>query len=310
MGTPLLSIIICTHNRAELARLAIESVLIQDISQNEYEVLVIDTSSTNETRSMVQEFSDTHSNVRYVLEPIAGLSHARNRGWQEARGDYVGYLDDDGKASQDWLKAALRVVTQIQPEAFGGPYYAYYNRAKPFWYKDEYGSSVQGTVARPLKENEYISGGNMFIRRDILEQLGGFDASLGIWYGEETNFFVRLRIANERAVIYYDPDVFILHLVHPGKYSIVNFLRGRLTAGKQNHIMLVDPKDPAPIFNILMIFGELVRILKSFFWDALWRDRRMYPYVQNHIYEITSAYIFRLGYRIESLRAAIKVFRV
>ena len=79
----------------------------------------------------------------------------------------IGYLQRD-------------VVQSVHPETFGGPYYAFYNTSKPLWVKDEYGSNVQGHVARSLNDNEYVSGGNMFIRRDILLQLGGFHANLGM----------------------------------------------------------------------------------------------------------------------------------
>ena len=168
----LITVVICTYNRAELARQSITSVLEQDFPKSEYELLIVDNHSTDHTGAMAQEFCEGYPNVRYFLETNIGLSHARNRGWQEARGEYIAYIDDDCKVPFGWLSAASRVIEQVHPAAFGGPYYAFYNSPKPAWFKDEYGSHVQGNVARLLHAGEYLDGGNMFLQANILKSLG------------------------------------------------------------------------------------------------------------------------------------------
>ena len=108
MPMPLrLSIVICTYNRADLARQAIASVLAQDFPSSEYELLVVDNRSTDHTGAMAQEFCASNPNVRYLIEKEIGLSHARNCGWQAARGEYVAYIDDDCKVPPSWLSADL-----------------------------------------------------------------------------------------------------------------------------------------------------------------------------------------------------------
>ncbi len=86
----LVSVIIPTYNRSELCRQAAESVLAQTYS--DVEVLIVDDGSADDTRDVVSKLDDR---VRYIRQDNAGVSAARNRGLQEARGAYIAFLDSD-----------------------------------------------------------------------------------------------------------------------------------------------------------------------------------------------------------------------
>ena len=94
--SPLISAVICTYNRADLLAGAIESLLEQTLNPAHREIIVVDNASTDGTRAVVEQFAP--DGVRYVLETRQGLGYARNRGWQEARGEFVAYIDDDARA--------------------------------------------------------------------------------------------------------------------------------------------------------------------------------------------------------------------
>jgi glycosyltransferase involved in cell wall biosynthesis len=307
--TPLvISIVICTHNRADLARDAILSVLEQDFPRDEYELLIVDNASTDNTRAMAQEICKTHSNVRYIFESNVGLSHARNRGWMEASGEYVGYLDDDAKASAQWLSAAYTVVKDIHPEAFGGPYYAFYNTPKPRWFKDEYGSHSKSNSARPLEKEELLNGGNMFVRRDVLVRLGGFDPKLGmagrrIAYAEETYFFISLRREIASCVLYYHPLVSIYHLVRPEKFNLWLHPVRYFAMGRDNHRASSHSTDsPASMRGLIK---WCIKIILQIIWALLsgpfLRDRKKYPYFQNYLYEEAFPLFAQLGICADSI---------
>jgi glycosyltransferase involved in cell wall biosynthesis len=76
-----ISVVICTHNRADHLINAIRSVLEQNMSSREYETIVVDNGSTDNTVEVVGSFRSAE-NVRYLFEKKLGLCQARNTGWQ------------------------------------------------------------------------------------------------------------------------------------------------------------------------------------------------------------------------------------
>ena len=87
----LFSVIIPTYNRANLLKLAIQSVL--DQQYQNWELIVVDDGSTDETAEIVQKFSDPR--ICYVYQENQKLSAARNTGIEHCKGKYVCFLDDD-----------------------------------------------------------------------------------------------------------------------------------------------------------------------------------------------------------------------
>jgi glycosyltransferase involved in cell wall biosynthesis len=93
----LITVIICTRNRAKLLRDAMASVVEQGIPKSDYEIVVVDNASTDETPDVVAEFRGS-AHIRYVHEEKLGLCIARNTGWRAASGRYVAFFDDDAIA--------------------------------------------------------------------------------------------------------------------------------------------------------------------------------------------------------------------
>ncbi len=231
-GQTLFTVAICTYNRADLLMICAESACKQDFPGAEFEVLLVDNASTDRTSEVAQELRQRYPSLRYVKESRQGLSQARNRAWQEAQGLYVAYIDDDARAPVDWLAQARRVINEHAPAAFGGPFLAYYRQPKPDWFKDDYASWSQMPQAGILPVDGHLCGSNLFIRREVLSALGGFDPSLGMKgstaaFGEETEFLLRLRRSQPQALLYYDPDVKVEHLVQPYKWRLNWQMRAR-----------------------------------------------------------------------------------
>jgi len=300
------SIVICTHNRVELARNAIDSVINQDFPQNEFELLIIDNASTDGTCKMAQEFCNKYSNVSYILETTVGVSYARNRGWREARGEFVGYLDDECISPREWLSSAEDVVLHQKPAAFGGPYFAFYNTSKPHWFKDEYESNVLAAHAYPLSEKEFLTGANMFIRRDLLVTLNGFSLEFGmvgkkIAYGEETHFFKRLVTQFPNALIYYDPRVFVHHLVRPEKMKLSTIPNRFFNHGRA-YIRIFPPRNKPTVWgtikNILWLSSRMV---SAGTWGIITRNRLEFPHKENYIYEKCYRKFAELGMFFQTL---------
>ena len=300
---PLISVVICTYNRADLLTTALQTVCEQTLDSNEYEVIVVDNNSTDETRAISESFIERYSNVRYFVESQQGLSHARNLGWQKAVGQYVAYTDDDCKVPKQWLEVAKRIIEDVSPSAFGGPYFAFYITPKPHWYKDRYGSYTPFDQATTVEQTVKLYGPNLFCRRDLLKRVGSFQPELGmvgtqIGYGEESAMLKQIQTAVPNAVFYYDPDLFVYHLVRPEKTSLRWVMQARFINGRDyyRYCQICG----LPIHELKGLSTQVVfLLLGQWIWNLIrsvfFRDRVKYPYYQNYWYESAFENCFRLG---------------
>jgi len=297
---PIISVIICTYNRAEFVGTALKSLCQQTAEKTQYEVIVVDNNSEDNTRVVTEGFRRNNPNIRYCSEVRQGLSHARNRGWQEANGSYVAYIDDDCKVPTQWLNIAIEIIDQLSPAAFGGPYYAFYKSPKPYWWKDSYSSFEQSLTPRSLRR--------LFIRRWLLEAIGGFDSRYGmvgqkLAYGEETDLQKRIRATRPDELIYYDPKLYVWHLVRPEKMILRWILTSYFIAGRYSYHIFQGNTHQASRLPRVRLFVQAVitalRFFAEFFGAILKRDRKRFPYFQNYLYENTLEHLQTLGFIYE-----------
>ena len=104
----LFSIIIPTYNRAAFLPKAIESVLVQ--TYTDWELIVVDDGSTDETREVVSKYNDER--ITYIYQENAERSAARNNGINHAKGDYVCFLDSDNVMLPNRLQLLSETITQ------------------------------------------------------------------------------------------------------------------------------------------------------------------------------------------------------
>lgn len=185
MPNTLISAIICTHNRDAYLGAAIDSLLAQDFADS-FEVVVVDNGSSDNTRAVVEQRLD-NPRLKYIYEPVIGLSVARNTGAKESSGEILAYLDDDALASPTWLQVlyfafknnvklaiAGGKVTLIWPAGVEPPRWITPNLAANLGAYD----LGEGTVF--IQQPGLTPRGlNYAIRRSFLESIGGFDPNLG-----------------------------------------------------------------------------------------------------------------------------------
>jgi len=290
-----ISAIVCTYNRSELLGGALHTLCHQTLDKSEYEVIVVDNNSTDGTRELVEEFCRRFSHVRYCFEPKQGLSHARNRGWREARGENVAYIDDDAHAGNNWLETALVLFTNIKPTplCLGGPVMPFYSTTKPIWFKDEI--RTWGDSPRYLRPGESFSGLNMVWRKEIVETLGGFDVTSGmrgdyLSLGEETILFEKIWRSFDQPHFYYSPELAIHHWVPPAKMTVWYRLKRAFAAGQRwnrSH----GPKISWQRMRFLMGGVRDMAIMVG----QLLRRRKEHAYFQNWLIEDGSPIFALLG---------------
>lgn len=300
--TPLISIVVCTHNRADLLADLLPTICEQIVSDLAYEVIIVDNNSSDKTPIVGGDFAARFSHTRYLVEPQQGLSHARNRGWQAARGRYVGYIDDDCRVPEGWLAVAADIVQSVEPTAFGGPYFAFFNQPKPAWFKETYESHVPYSIAQFIDEPDKLHGGNLFVQRDALAIVGGFDPSFGmkgekIAYGEESMLLERIRQRLPTSTFYYNPALFIYHLVRPEKLAWHRIVRQRFNNGCAAYQVYHQGSPVQSKWEAWLSIGKKsAHICYSATLGLLLRERTRFPDMQNYLYEETARHIITLGW--------------
>ena len=230
-----LSLAICTHNHAVALQKTLASLRTLRSPAQDWELLIIDNASSDETRGMLQhdKWHLPAITCRVAREARLGVANARNRALHEARGDYVVFLDDDETPDRDWLVEMARVTTTRQPDAAGGRIEVGFEDCnRPRWLTDEllgflgrldYGSSE---ILLTQSSTPIFTGNAAFHRRRALD-MGGFDVSLGRRGaiqsgGEDTDFYRRLAAAGGKIV--WVPSAVIFHRIEARKLKRSYFL--------------------------------------------------------------------------------------
>ena len=214
---------ICTYNRVDYVEDAIRSLLNQTYPVELTDIIVVDNASTDNTREIVESLQKKSSHghrFRYFLEKNQGLSYARNRALDECTTDYIAFLDDDAKASEQWLEYVVRsfIEPDPSPAIVGGKIDLYFEGEKPDW-ADEFmhGQYLPcvwsgldfGDQPRFMQPNEGAVGANIAYSVKVLKSKGiQFPVDLGrignnLLGGEEGDVSRKLVAAGFRS--YYHP---------------------------------------------------------------------------------------------------------
>ncbi len=202
------SVIIPTFNRAAFLKEAIDSVLSQ--SYRDFELIVVDDGSTDSTREILQDYQG----LTYLYQENRGVSAARNKGIQAAQGEYIAFLDSDDL----WTRHKLQIQVawmEANPEI-------------PACYTDEIWIR-QGKRVNPMKKHQKYSGwifdkclplciispSSILIRRELLQQVGGFDESLPVC----EDYDLWLRITKDYPIHFIPKPLIIKRGGHPDQLS-------------------------------------------------------------------------------------------
>ena len=244
---PLLTVVICTYNRSFILGECLDSLVTQTVPVEKFEILVVDNNSTDGTQKIATEFCNGIPNAHVISEPTQGLSYARNRGLKEAKSEWVAFIDDDAKASPQWVSSILKTIKAGDFDCFGGPYRAWHRFGPPpAWFSSDWENSISIHQSHygPMVAGNYPTGGTCAMHRELALLLGGFPTDVGMSgdkcaYGEETALFQKMLQYGMR--IGYVPEMVIDHCVLPYKYSLVwrlksAYAHGRDDLGNKEHI--------------------------------------------------------------------------
>ena len=269
-----ISAIICTHNRAIYLEKAVESLIDQSLPRDEYEIIVVDNVSSDNTKQVIEanNLQATGYKIKYIYEPTLGLSQSRNTGCEAAQGKYVAYLDDDAIADSRWLESILTIFGTIDPlpGCVGGKIKPIWEQERPKWLGDDLLGqlAVQDWGDTPffIGKDEWLAGASIAYPKKILENIGGFPLQLGrkgkkLLSMEEN--YVREALEEKGYKYYYDPKIIVKHYIPQSRLNKKWFLKRAFWNGVSDALMQEERKKTGVLKKIEKGLGTLVRISLS-----------------------------------------------
>lgn len=208
---PLVSVIIPTYNRGELVTKAISSVINQ--TYKNLEILVVDDGSTDNTSEILKEIIKAQRNIAYLRKQNGGCASARNKGLENARGDFLTFLDSDDQWEAFAIEKMVNALLSNSVDIVYSPSIEVFPNGK-----EVINLPVSANRPEDLAASHFINtnvrNGSFMFTRAALTKTGFLDESLR--FNEDSDFFQRLAINNKAAYLPY-PTVRVLN--HPGGKS-------------------------------------------------------------------------------------------
>lgn len=200
-SAPYVSVVVASFNGARTLASCLASL--ERLNYPQYEVILVDDGSTDETREIATEYPG----MRYLFQENKGLSVARNTGIAAARGDVIAFTDSDCRADEDWL---YYLITDLLTEDFAGVGGHNFLPPEDSWVAAAVMASPGGPAHVMLsdREAEHIPGCNMAFYRWALEDIGCFDPVFRK-AGDDVDVCWRLQQAGHR--IGFSPAGFVWH---------------------------------------------------------------------------------------------------
>lgn len=217
MTAPAATIVVCTRDRSGSLAEALKNLVNQRLPERagEYEVLVVDDGSIDDTAKVVEQIAgDSETVVRQVNAGGEGVAHARNVGVSAARGTWIAYFDDDQRTTPTWLAELLDAAERTRADLIGGPI----ELTLP-------GGVTIGPVVRAIYGEHPTNrqrrrgitpppaGGNRLVHRRVFERVGLHDESMTV--GEDTDLVARAAAAG--MVFGWAPGAVVWHLIPDGR---------------------------------------------------------------------------------------------
>lgn len=245
-----LSLAICTYNRASSLCRTLRSLKEQrPLDGFDWELLLVDNNSSDNTREVAERFA-AELPIRYLFEPVQGLSTARNRALKEHRGSTLIFTDDDVVMDPRWLSSYAEAISNnVEAQYFGGRILPLWNSSKPGWLTDPALPLVTGLLVQfdLGADNRWLGvqdptpyGASFALRRGLTEQMGLFRAELGVHgsrpgRGEEAEYLGRARDSGAKG--FYVGRAECYHVQDPARFRLPYLYRYGIEKGRAAALM-------------------------------------------------------------------------
>ena len=201
-NTPFVSVVIPTYNRKEMLKKCLDSLFNQTYPRDKYEIIVVNDGSTDGTEEVLKYYADNAQKVlKWFSQENKGVSAATNLGIQNSKGEIICFTGDDCIAERDWIKNLVGSFSDSRISSIGGEVKAH----GPDNIIEKY-SEKKGILNQKKFRNSIITGSAAY-RKDVLDEIGGFDTDLRNCVDIDISMQVRLSGYelgyNPKAIVYH-----------------------------------------------------------------------------------------------------------
>ncbi|KAF2332510.1 glycosyltransferase [Flavobacterium daemonense] len=268
----MISILICTYKRPALLKTCIESILNQNANYD-FEIIVIDNDPEETAIKIIEKYN---GRIKYFLQPLRGLSHARNMAISKASGEIIVFIDDDEYADKNWLSNMIYCHKKYQADVVLGKVEYEIPSTFPLYIRQ---SSYFKRKSRITGEKATFNDGytgNTLVKRELFNlRTPAFLLKFNHTGGEDSEFFNYL--LSKGANIVFSNDAIIYETQDQQRLKITWFYKrgyrsGSTYAGNlfQNNnaiiasIKLVYSIIGGLIFSFILVLGTLIMPYKYF----------------------------------------------
>lgn len=234
-----ISVCICTYKRPQLLGRTLEEIGKQVTGGLfTYSIVVCDNDYQQSARLVVSEFCTRLSidDAVYCVEPEQNIALARNRALENAKGDYVAFIDDDELPATDWLATLLSACEKYGVDGALGPVKPWFDQPPPDWIvRGKFCVRPEHATGHLLHWRQTRTGNAMF-RRKILHDISTpFRPEFGNG-GEDQDFFRRTIETGHRFV--WCNEAVVYEVVPPERWKRSYMFRRALLRGQNERLFL------------------------------------------------------------------------
>jgi len=273
-----ISVVIPVYNDPSGLSDTLQSLKQQKLSPSKYEVIVANDGAFESVSSVCETFG-----VKEVrISPNKGSYNARNRAMEKSRGEFIVFIDADITVSPEWLENGMRALERA--DYVGGPVHidrtkiktpAHYSEARSAFPFESY-----------MKEKKFSGAGNLFVRRSVIEDVGGFDERLQS--GGDKEFGKRVYETGKYRQHYEDG----IAAIHPPR-GYKKLINQRIRIAKGDKVLSVLYPDRFT-FNRPSLLPYIINTVKP-----PWISNIRRGYSQNLPFSFFKYYLFCWRYKIE-----------
>ncbi len=212
--------IVPVYNNQAYINKCLEALLKQTYEHKDYEVIVVDDGSCDNTANIVKACT-----VKYIYQTNQGPAAARNRGVKEAEGEIILFTDSDCMPDSNWISEMLKPFKDMDVAAVKGAYRTEQKRIMARFAQLEFEERFE--MLKRAGSIDMVDTYSAGFRKEIFRKTGGFDTSFPVANNEDTELSYRMSMLGLKMV--FNPKAIVYHLNHPDsvrRYARLKFWRG------------------------------------------------------------------------------------